>query len=73
MMLLNFVIEGCYGHCYFNSELHSTHRQFQHFLEEIETPYGNVVYYSALRWLSRGAVLKIFFHLRSVMDTFMRE
>jgi hypothetical protein len=35
-----------------------THRQFQPFLEEIETHYDNVVYYSAVRWLSRGAVMK---------------
>jgi hypothetical protein len=25
-MLPNFVTEGCYGHCYLNSELHSTQR-----------------------------------------------
>jgi hypothetical protein len=25
-MLENFVIEGFYGHCYFNSELHSMQR-----------------------------------------------
>jgi hypothetical protein len=70
-MLQNFVTEGCYGHCYFNS---LTHRQFQHFLEETETKYGNVVYYLAVRSLSRGAVMKIFFfYLRSEIDTFMTE
>jgi hypothetical protein len=50
-----------------------THRQFQHFLKEIETQYGDVVYYSAVGWLSRGAVLKILFHLRSEIDIFMTE
>jgi hypothetical protein len=24
IMLPNFVTEGCYGHCYFNSDVHST-------------------------------------------------
>jgi hypothetical protein len=40
-----------------------THCQFQHFSKETETQYGDVIYYSAVRWLSRGAVLKGFFHL----------
>jgi hypothetical protein len=39
-----------------------THRQFQHFLKEIETQCDDV-YYSAVRWLSRGAVLKRFFFI----------
>jgi hypothetical protein len=38
-----------------------TYRQFKHFLEETETQYGDDVYYSAVRWLSRGAVLNRFF------------
>jgi hypothetical protein len=42
-------------------------------LEEIETENGGDVYYSAVRWLSRGAVLKRFFHLRSEIDIFMTE
>jgi hypothetical protein len=41
-------------------------------LEEIETQYGNV-YYWAVRWLSRGAVLKRFFHVRSEIDIFKAE
>jgi hypothetical protein len=49
-----------------------THRQFQYFLKETEEQYGDV-YYSAVRWLSRGAVLMRFFHLRSEIDIFMTE
>jgi hypothetical protein len=41
-------------------------------LEETEKQYGDV-YYSAVRWLSRGAVLKRFFHSRPEMDIFMTE
>lgn len=44
-MLPNVIIEECYRHCYFSSELHTTqlltHRQFQDFLEETETQYGD--------------------------------
>jgi hypothetical protein len=50
-----------------------THRQFQHLLEEIETHYDDVVYYSAVRWLSRGVNPEEIFHLRSEIDIFMTE
>jgi hypothetical protein len=50
-----------------------THHQFQHFLEEIETQYVDGVYYSAVKWLSRGTVLKRFFYLRSEIDIFVTE
>jgi hypothetical protein len=45
-----------------------THRQLQYFLKEIETEYVDVIYYSAMTWFSRGAVLKRFCHLRSEID-----
>jgi hypothetical protein len=60
-MLSKYVTEECYGHCYFNRENGLTHCQFQDFLEDTEKQYGGDVYYSAVRWFSRGVVLMRFF------------
>ena len=39
------------------------HRQFKEFLIEIDAEYGDVVYYSEVRWSSRGNCLKRFYNL----------
>jgi hypothetical protein len=59
---VNYIQRNCLTHC-----------QFQHFLEEIETQYGDVVYYLAVRWMSMRCSPEEMFHLRSEIDIFMTE
>ena len=40
------------------------HQQFKIFLNELDTEYSDVVYFSAVCWLSRAATLKRFWNLR---------
>ncbi|KAG8239704.1 hypothetical protein J437_LFUL019045, partial [Ladona fulva] len=47
------------------------HRQFQEFLNTLETSYGDIVYFTAVRWLSRGKMLKRFYDLRNEIKCFM--
>ena len=47
------------------------HRQFTAFLEELNSEYGELLNYSAVRWLSRGNLLKRFYVLRSEIASFM--
>jgi len=47
------------------------HRQFKKFLEECGAEHGDVVYFAAVRWLSKGATLKRFFSLRKEISEFV--
>ena len=49
------------------------HRQFKAFLDELDSEYPDVVYFSAVRWLSRAATLKRFWNLRQEIKFFMES
>lgn len=49
------------------------HRQFQEYLSELESEYGDLIYYTKIRWLSRGNCLYRFWKLREEIVTFMRN
>ena len=46
------------------------HRQFKTFLEKSNAEYEDVVYFAAVRWLSKGATLMRFFLFRNEIAEF---
>ena len=49
------------------------HRKFHAFLQKIESAYENVLYFTEVRWLNTGNVLKRFFELRAEVKAFMEK
>ena len=49
------------------------HRQFKAFLDELDSEYSDVMYFSAVLWLSRAATLKRFRNLQQEIKFFMES
>ena len=49
------------------------HRQFQEFLKSMDAYYGDIIYFTEIRWLSRGNMLKRFYNLRNEIKSFIES
>lgn len=47
------------------------HREFKEFLKDLETEYGDVVFNTGVSWLSRGAMLKRVYNIKSEIQLFL--
>jgi hypothetical protein len=47
------------------------HRQFEEFLAEFDSDFGDVIYNTEIRWLSRGAMLKRIYNLKNKLQAFI--
>jgi hypothetical protein len=57
----------------FNLACALNHREFVALLGEIESKYGEIIYLTNVRWLSRGSVLQRFFGLLKEIKLFMEK
>jgi hypothetical protein len=49
------------------------HIEFLAYLEEVENEYGEIIYHTNVRWLSRGSVLKRFLDFLNEIKLFLEK
>lgn len=49
------------------------HKDFKNFLQDQNSDFSDVIYFTEVRWLSRGKCLKRFFDLLDKIDQFFIE
>ena len=49
------------------------HRQFQKFLDDLDTEHQDLAYFSEVRWLSKGSMLRRFYELRKEVVLFLKS
>ena len=49
------------------------HRQFQKFLGDLDTEHQDLAYFSEVRWLSKGSMLRRFYELRKEVALFLKK
>ena len=49
------------------------HRQFQKFLDNLDTEYQDLAYFFEVRWLSKGSVLRRFYELQKKVALFLKN
>ena len=49
------------------------HRQFQKFLDDLDTEHQDLAYFSELRWPSKGSMLRQFYELRKKVALFLKN
>ena len=49
------------------------HRQFQKFLDDLDTEHQDLAYFSEVRWLSKVSILQRFYELRKKVALFLKN
>ena len=49
------------------------HRQFQKFLDDLDTQRQDLAYFSEVRWLSKSSMLRLFYEMRKEVALFLKK